>query len=205
LANAAENAPVSAEEPEANIGGARQNPAGDPSLRKRGRPRVVSEEYERNLDRVGCFDGRDSRRARVDYTYMLTAMNAVGMGKDERFRWLINLSNDGRNFRPWRKALLAELGRCGALFNEDDGPRMIQRAAGEVCELKPSTRRGVAILRRYRRLLLGKPSKAADPVQQLADAITRAVDEYSAAHPDADLSWSEIREALNLVYSDLPD
>jgi hypothetical protein len=182
-----------------NIGDVRQKP------RKRGRPRVLAPELERALDAVGCYERKDSRRSRVDYSYMTEAMTALGMGKDERFHWLLGPDN-GRTFRPWRQTLLAELGRCGAPCSSDDAPRLIRALAKQVCDLKPSTRTGVALLRRFRRneLGLGKVARTVgDPVTNLAAAVAATIREYRGSHPDDELTDAECGEALDLARGDI--
>ena len=174
-------------------------PAPEAPRRRRGRPQVLDPEVERTLEAIGCYERKNSRRSRVDYSYMTDAMSALGMGKDERFQWLLG-PETGRIFRPWRQSLLAELGRCGALYTAEDGPRIIRELARQLCDLRPSTRGGAALLRRNRRQVVGKQAKVSYPVQELADAVARAVDEYRAAHPDAELTLAECREAFHLAY-----
>jgi len=192
-------------DPESNISERRQKDDTTEPPRKRGRPRVLLPDMEQALDAIRCYEGKNSRRARVDYSYMTNAMGAIGMGKDERFHWLIRLTDSGANFSPWRQTLLAELGPCGAPFGDEDAARIIQDLAGQLCALTPATPRGVALLRRYRRQLMQKPAPLVDHRDRLADAVGRAIDTYRHTHPDAELSWGDIREAQNDVYGWLPD
>ena len=186
------------ENEDGNNGGVRQNPDPDPPRRKRGRPRVLDLQVERKLEAIGCYERKNSRRSRVDYIYMTDAMTALGMGKDERFHWLLG-PDTGRTFRPWRQSLLAELGRCGVLYSAADGAKVIQDLAQELCKLKPLTRAGAVLLRRYRCQVLKQEPQSICTVRGLSQAIGRTLNDYLARHPGGRLSTEDIREALDLV------
>ena len=136
---------------------------------KRGRPRVLTVEGEREYDRFGLFDSTNTRRGRVNVGYLQHALDVL-MGDDPAltaYAWLI-----GPSARPaFRRTLLSELGR---LRNED----LILAAAAELCQHKPATVLGVAYLRSLR--------KARRPASEesLSDRICTVLDRYRVEHPD---------------------
>lgn len=157
---------------------------------------MLGPEFERVMVASGGFTPTQrSHRARVDWVYALEAMKATGTGSEKAFRWLG--SDEAGHQQRWRTTLLAELGRCGSLC-ADEGPRVIRDRAAELCEQKPTTARGVRLLRDVRRRLLNRPARAGDPVRQLAAAIVAAIDTYQGAH--GHLTPAECRGALERVH-----
>ena len=118
---------------------------------------MFSDDTLRRASRYSYARSVQSRRGAQDLVYRMFAIAVLEHyceaypEKAEGLDWL---------FRPrLRHALLTELGRIGRpssdaagelLWNPDDVSRLI-RAAHEVAEARPSTKAGVAMLRKLRR------------------------------------------------------
>jgi hypothetical protein len=160
----------------------RKNPKG-------GRPRRISEadlEIGRRVWRQ-TGGGEPTRHDLEQLHYYSRAQALLGNGKDERFRWLIDTR--GRRVETFKTGILAELGRL------DDDEQLIG-AALAVCELRPTTRRAIEILRRYR---TGKRAEPLPPAEagELGDKLVGLINAYESGHSDC--TPALIREALRCV------
>jgi len=159
--------------------------------RKPGRPKVVSDEESAMLNGLGNYQGIESRRGRIDFSYRLDAMRAL---KDDpaRFGWLYDEGViKAGDESAWKPSILTELGRLG-------DPDRIRGVADRICELKPKARDAIAMIRRFR---IGRdaPSSALG----LADVIADAINRYTAHRHDLADPVGLILESLDLVRSRL--
>jgi hypothetical protein len=94
------------------------------------------------------------------------------LGKDQEFAWLADFDAMGQG-RPyaWRPTLLTELRK----ISDPDDMKAVARL---VCEARPKSREGVAMIRRIR--LGQRPASARDLMHTLA----RAVNDCMERHPD---------------------
>lgn len=128
-----------------------------PSRRRRGRPRVFSEDALRQAARFSYARQVRTRRGAQDLVYRKFAVAAIELYAEAYptqatpLAWLVTP-------RP-RHSLLSELGRVaqptsdeqGELQWSADGVSRLIRAAFLIAEAKPPTKLGVAMLRELRR------------------------------------------------------
>lgn len=136
--------------------------------RPRGRPRLFSDRWE-NWTRGEGFCGK-THRAAAERWYGCEAWGILRPDADDkereaRFGWLCN------NDKP-RWTLLAELGRIG-------DPATVEEVAEVLCEWRPTTKAGVAYIRRVR---LGKPARG--EVLDLTNELITAVNGFMARFPE---------------------
>ena len=138
---------------------------------KRGRPPAFPPELEAGYDGLALFDGIHSRRGRVNVYYRMQALRALkGIPGVE---WVYDEAR-ARAGEPgaWRQTILIELGRIR-------DPDAIRKVARQLCELKPTTREAVAMVRRWR---LDQPLSAGD-ADQLQEHLRNALNDYITRHP----------------------
>jgi hypothetical protein len=152
--------------------------------RPRGRPRKATRaEWASTIDVHG-----KSYRRKANYIYEIRAIGRIS--DDPRFEWLCS---DGPTIMAgkghMRRTILSELGRI-----EDAEER--EQLALYLCELQPTTREAIAILRRYR---IGRPPPGT--VDGLADGLRTTLNTYLRTHTE--LSWDDVREALAILRGDV--
>ena len=131
---------------------------------RRGRPPVMSAHEDRVLMQTGLED--TTRRTRVNHCYAYDAQRVL-TGDQRDFTWLCSPNR-------YRLSLMSELGRLR-------DPAMILAAADRLCQWQPTTKAGVAWLRRLR---TGKGPEG-DAVG-LANALIAAFNGYIRQHPGTD-------------------
>jgi hypothetical protein len=172
-----------------NISENEVSPIGD--IQRRGRPVVMSAEEEATYQHLGLFDGKNSRRSKLDVHYR---QRALGILKDDpaAYVWLFNeeaIMREGGS-KHWQPAILTQLGR---IADEDT----LLTIARQICELKPTTSKAVAMIRRFR--VGGLPAPDA---LQLANVIIHAVNGYLRGH--APMEKADVLSALSTA-SELVD
>ena len=112
----------------------------DSEIRRRGRPRIDDGYRDPGiLDSIRADSpGLRSHRAILNTAVMFKAGSAIGTGGEAEFNWLWNAKE-----QKYRKTILAELGRL-------DDRESIRAVARHLCEVKPSTAKAVALIRRAR-------------------------------------------------------
>lgn len=127
------------------------------SKRRRGRPRVFSEEALRQAARFSYARSVRTRRGAQDLVYRKFAVATLELYREafpekaSELAWLLEPSP--------RHSLLSELGRIARPSSDEQGvlrwsaPEVSQliRAAFMVAEAKPRTKDGVAMIREFRR------------------------------------------------------
>ena len=117
-----------------------------------------------------------TERARHDFHYRTKAIQTLCY--EPRFAWLADGEKMAAGVKDaWKPSILAELGR----IRDGDTLRAV---ALRICELKPSTKEAVAIIRRFR-LRREPPANYLDLVHHLA----KALDGYVAVHPSTPDEW----------------
>lgn len=152
---------------------------------KRGRPRLklFTPEEEAVHQAVGTFNGVRTTRTRQNWMYRQRAMYVLRVHEDERFKWLADnakVTADAPN--AIKHSILAELGRI-------EDADVVKAVALQICEMKPTTREAVQIVRNFR---TGK--KSAGSVRQLESEIHRLIENYLTRHPA--MSFSRVCDAL---------
>lgn len=153
------------------------SPIGEKSDR-RGRPRVLSPEVEAAFSAIGMFTECKTRRSRLNIYYRTKAMGVLKEG----FEWLFDGKKVAAGVQAWKPTILIELGRI-----EDE--ELMRAMAEQLCELKPSTRDAVLMVRRLR--TGGLP---AGDALQLANEIIATVNRYIRSH--ANVTKDDLRSAL---------
>ncbi len=163
---------------------------------QRGRPRAVEPAIEALYEQLGLYDGKYSRRARVNVHYKRRALACLVFNRSdaESFKWIADSTEKARQgkIKPWRETILSELGR---IENESD----MRAIALQLCELKPKTKDAVDMIRRWR---LRDKSKLGD-VGTLTNELARCVDDYRRRYPDIQLA--QVKDALNNIYCFVED
>jgi hypothetical protein len=139
---------------------------------KRGRPRVLDDEYVRIMRGIGCFESR-VRRSNINEHFRMHAVGALlnhnpdGMdaGKAE-FAYLIHPATE-----KMKATILTELGRL-------KDPDTIRACARVVCDQKMHTRKAVVRLRSVR----AKPKTGY--VLDLCDELIAVVNDFLLRHPE---------------------
>jgi hypothetical protein len=164
---------------------------------KRGRPRVIPDDYRAIFQAYGLFTDVTTERGRQNIAYRQRALRVLG--NDPRFKWVADRDamrrGDPGSFRP---TILAELGRIA----DDD---QLREMALEVCRVKPTTRRAVAAVRRWR---LGR--SGVGDADGLLDELIRHVDDYLDRYPETPPAAlveavSELLEAVESFGPEAPD
>ena len=117
-----------------------------------------------------------TERARHDFHYRTRAIQTLCY--EPRFAWLADEGKMAVGAKDaWKPSILAELGR----IHDADTLRAV---ALRICELRPSTKDAVAMIRRFR-LNREPPANYLDLVYHLA----KALDEYVTVHPSTPDEW----------------
>lgn len=136
--------------------------------RRRGRPRVWSEDATALARFVS--PNVKTGRALQNTSYRQLALRCLV--QDPAFSWLCNGAKmEAGAPNAWKPGILSELGR----FLDEE---TIRAFAARICELKPSTKEAIAMLRRARRQK-GAPVS----ILKLTQQICRVIDTYVADHP----------------------
>lgn len=135
---------------------------------KRGRPAVMDAETEALFICSGLFSKDSPRRSKMNVYYRQRAVSVLG-GCD--YKWLVDermimLEGD----KHWKPTILTELGR---IEDEDD----MRAVAERLCEMKPTTRDAVLMVRSLR--TGGLP---AGDTLQLANEIIQTINRYLHSH-----------------------
>jgi hypothetical protein len=138
--------------------------------RRRGRPRVFSEEVENLFTRLGIGGECLTRRGKLNWWHAQMAVSALkdAPGLDWLFNWDQMLAGTGKV----RWSILSELGR---IQNGDD----MRALAAQVCEEKPKTVLAVSMIREFRTGTV-VPASA----DGLKAALHRTLDAYQVIHPE---------------------
>lgn len=139
--------------------------------KKRGRPRLLSREYENTLGRL--YPELATGRSLENQSYIITAFTELGNGKDPEFDWLFG-GNDDPDHGHWKKTILEQLGRCFQKYSRES----VLALARDICSRKPTTK---AAERMIRELRTGKQSAA--PEGALANSILKAVNDHIKRYP----------------------
>jgi hypothetical protein len=119
------------------------------------------------------YDGNRTERGRQNIDRRQWALHVILEAKDARLNWLVNETAIAAGKQPkLRETILTELGRI------DDDAELLT-AALRICELRPSTRDAVAMIRRWR----GVATRASSSIT-LLKILARAIDAYVLRHPD---------------------
>jgi hypothetical protein len=137
---------------------------------RRGRPKVLHDEVELGLMRDG-----QGRRSHLNFHWFLRAIGVLTKNDEPAFRWLFEEGTGESK----KKTLIAELGRI--LETEGLGERAMLEVARQVCERRPTTREGVALMRRWR---TGRTREGS--TFDLEMAILKAIAGYVAGHETTD-------------------
>ncbi|HEY0171261.1 MAG TPA: hypothetical protein VGB98_09575 [Pyrinomonadaceae bacterium] len=154
--------------------------------KRRGRPRLrlFTPEVEAMYEACGVFDGVRTARTRQNVMYRQRAMDVLGVVRDERFKWLCDVAKvQADEPNAMKHSILAELGR----IEDADKMRVV---ALQVCEMRPTAREAVQIVRNFR---TGKQSKG--DVTQLTNEIYRLIVDYLTRHPA--MRFSQVSVALS--------
>ena len=144
--------------------------------KKLGRPRVIPADHERVIDFVLSHKSNPSARTRTNAWYRQRAISIIhNAANPERFAWVLPPSEALRDGHAKIKhnTLLYELGRI------DDHQELLE-AAEFLCQRRPPTKEGLAIIRRWRLNGRTKPASVFD----LSQSLCRAFNDYRSAHPD---------------------
>lgn len=147
---------------------------------KQGRPRRFSEESVRIIKSL--FPELKSKRGVDDALWRTYAMQVIG---GTEYKWLFDKVGCEAGLNTWKPVLLAELGRI-------DNAGDIRKCAAELCELKPKTRDGVLMIRRWR---LSKDGVGT--AKDLAQAMLSAYNDYLMRYPAT--TKNNIGAALDLL------
>ena len=151
--------------------------------RRRGRPRIMDEEWHAIVDAL--TPEVRTERARHDFHYRTKAIQTLCY--EPRFAWLADEGKMAVGAKDaWKPSILAELGR----IRDADTLRAV---ALRICELRPSTKEAVALIRRFR---LGR--EAHGDYRALWMHLARALDEYVAVHPSTSVEW-KVKALLDLA------
>jgi hypothetical protein len=145
--------------------------------RKRGRPKVVDPDgWLRPL-----WPDVTTDRGLANRWYQARALCCLNY--EPAFAWLVSNEEAIRaGHGKIRATIVGELGRI-----EDE--QVMRQAAARICELKPSARDAVVMLRRLR------TGKSPEPnCLDLTKALIGCVNDYLKRHPEA--SWQLVRTAL---------
>lgn len=156
--------------------------------RKPGRPRKFSADIEAISDAIGLFTDSKTRRNRLNILHRQRALSVMG-NNAEGLTWLFDKEGFQRGSVKIKQGILSELGRI------DDDESLIA-IARQLCELKPTTREAVAMVRRWR---LGKDGVGSAP--DLAQAMLNAYNDYLMRYPST--GDDERAQALLLLMATL--
>jgi hypothetical protein len=127
---------------------------------------------------VGCEVATDRGLANIAYQQRALSL----LYRDPRFVWLgMDEAAVMAGKMKMRRTILQQLGRIG---DEDE----LRFVAGELCRLKPTTSKAIAMIREYRGVQHN--GKALD----LANILVGTVNRYLDSHRG--MAWDEVRDAL---------
>jgi hypothetical protein len=152
--------------------------------RRRGRPPRHGPEVMTMMR--GLFPEARTVRSIQNKWFLVQAQRVLR--HEPELTWLLDLDPSTHAIQKggaYRMTILQELRRI-----EDEG--VMKAVARRLCELKPSTREAVAMIRRFR---LGRSAPAS--VNQLVDALAQTIDDYRMRHPQ--ITDAQIHEALQMV------
>jgi hypothetical protein len=162
---------------------------------KRGRPLVIPGQTRALYEAYGLFVEIGTERGRQDVYYRQRAIHVLRITDREAsapFRWLADIElMKGASRNGWRRTILAALGR----IDDDD---QLRETALVICEAKPSTRKAVAMIRRWR---LGK--SAGGTADGLRGELIRHLNDYLRRYPDT--PWEVITEAVEGVHESVEE
>jgi hypothetical protein len=142
---------------------------------KRGRPPgwmygAVARKYRREF---GIYARDLTERGRQNKDRRQSALRVILEAKDARLNWLVDDAAIAAGKQPkLPETILTELGRI------DDDHELLT-AALRLCELRPSAREAVAMIREWRGTATRAPSAVA-----LTKILARAIDTYLLRHPE---------------------
>lgn len=156
---------------------------------KRGRPSSIHPYYEEYIQETNLRN--KSRRTQLNGYYQQEAARVLDMGKDVRFKWLMDREKDkAGKTRAVRGTILAELGKIG-------DAETIRGVALQLCKIQPTTKDALVMIRRWRGTLKGKPS-----VKQLSNVISGTVIDYADSHGFNE-TWKILDEAWQMAFMQL--
>lgn len=168
----------------------------DSSKKRRGRPPLLSADQ---LAFVTAMVGRDglSTRAQQDTHYTTLAIGFLGTGTPEQvesWTWLLDMqayeAGEKSERQAMKRSLLAALGRyddVGAMF----------AMASFLCRVRPTVRRGIAMIRKDR---LGRGARAPRATSTLRVRLQRVLADYRLTHPD--VPHGEVARVLQDLWQD---
>ena len=116
------------------------------SEKKRGRPRILSEERERKMRGRGRYK-QWTRRGRLNEYYFFEGLSLFEGFDDreliKRWAWLHYDTFGKESGERWRRTIVSEIGRLSTL-------QLMKDAADFLCERKPSAREAVNLIRQWR-------------------------------------------------------
>src|SRR5262245_21309499 len=121
---------------------------------KRGRPRTFDVRTEEVLHQFGILSPGETRRTFLNEIYRQGTSEFLWRHYEPAFRWLLDDAESccSGSGRIRRGTIISELGRAGL-----DNGELALELAREICKLKPTMRRAIAMLRRFR---IGRPARA---------------------------------------------
>jgi hypothetical protein len=144
----------------------------------RGRPRKFSLESVRHWK--SAFPEINTERGLQDLIYVARAQKLLR--NNPAYKWIVDpIPATLGQRKAFKKTILSALGR----IDDDDG---LREAAKAICEVKPTTKRAVMMIRHWR----GKESPG-DAIS-LTNIIINVVGDYTDRHPETALQ--QIRGAL---------
>jgi len=156
----------------------------------RGRPPVLNKELETLYENIGLFINVQTRKSRINIYYRQRAISVLmegqEQGKNLEFCFLADKAKIGAGTKKaWKPIILYELGKI-------QDPETMKTVARRICELKPSSKEAVSMIRRFRN---GNPKPAC--VFQLNKEITATINNYIQRHQD--ITNEQILESLKLT------
>ncbi len=149
--------------------------------KKRGRPKVIPEDLRAVL---ASAPGGQTDRSKQDTYYRFSMMSVLEEASD--CEWL--LPSEDEPYK-WKPGIVAELGRTMMAY----GDAVAIEAARQICAIKPSVKRAIALIRKAR---TGKG--AAVSVDGIEKAIVNAMELYRSTHPGT--TPDQLLEALTGAY-----
>ncbi len=164
------------------------------AARQRGRPRIMSPEYESFVRGLGGFPEDQTRRSHANEFYFSEGIRLFHHGgfddPSKRWGWL-HYGGDYNSAKRWRKTICAEIGRLSNF-------ELMAKAADWVCSEQPRARAAATAIRRWR-LSRDKPKGELRALIRHMDA---AFDDYRARYDiDRKLAVSAA-ETLTLLIAD---
>lgn len=153
---------------------------------RRGRPKAYNDAIMNMLRHQ--FPEIETGRGLQNVDRMLEGMKVIR--GDKRCKWLLDEERIAAGEKAMRRTLLSELGR---IEDEDDRLAMALR----LCELKPSTRDGIGMIRRFR------GQQRPTSVLNLYDTIATTINRYLAEHRDC--TKAKVVDVLQTIIDSIQD